>query len=143
MKLQAMIFACLVPCVELIAKDYQQEFDNLKQGGEAKKIEALLTEWRKKETDKPDALIAAANYFFNSARNDSPTISTKPAEKNDFVVADPKSGKPVGSIAFEIRYDKAKTKKAINALRIAAEKFPQRLDIRCGIAFMQQETGDF
>lgn len=99
----------------------------------------MIAAWLKNEPDKPDAYIAAANYYANKASGIGE--STKPAEQGDLVVVDPKTGKAVGSLYNTINPQIAKT--AMEYLRQALEKFPQRLDIWFGLASLQEKFGDF
>src|SRR6267143_1267622 len=50
-------------------------------------IEPLVTEWREKAPDDPDAWIASANYYFNQRQA---MISTKKAGPGDFKLTDQK-----------------------------------------------------
>lgn len=101
-------------------------------------IEPLLNEWREKAPNDPEGWIASANYYFNKRQV---KISTKPAGKGDLKLTDKKSGKPAGSISFE--QDQASVKRAADLLEEGITKFPDRLDIWCGLAFIYQESGDF
>src|SRR5438094_4086970 len=76
------------------ARRYRQLLD---QHAEAQ-IEPLLTEWREKAPDDPDAWITSANYYFNQRQ---PNISTKPPGPGDMELTD-KKGKLEMSISFEL-----------------------------------------
>src|SRR5882724_10411410 len=115
------------------AHRYRQLLD---QHAEAQ-IEPLLTEWREKAPDDPDAWITSANYYFNQRQ---PNISTKKPSPGDITLTD-KKGKLAGSVSFE--QDKADMKRAADLLQEATTKFPDHLDIWCGLAFFYQESGDF
>ena len=115
------------------ARRYRQLLD---QHAEAQ-IEPLLTEWREKAPDDPDAWITSANYYFNQRQ---PNISTKKPGPGDITLTD-KKGKLAGSISFE--QDKESVKRAADLLQEATAKFPDRLGIWCGLAFLYQESGDF
>src|SRR6266571_4740054 len=115
------------------ARRYRQLLD---QHAEAQ-IEPLLTEWREKAPDDPDAWITSANYYFNQRQ---PNISTKKPSPGDITLTD-KKGKLAGSVSFE--QDKADMKRAADLLQEATTKFPDHLDIWCGLAFFYQESGDF
>ena len=52
-----------------------------------------------------------------------------------------KKGKLAGSISFEQTNENMK--RAADLLQEATTKFPDHLDIWCGLAFMYQESGDF
>ena len=101
-------------------------------------MEPLLNEWREKRPNDPDAWITSANYYFNQRQT---MMSAKKPAKGDFALKDPKTGKLAGSISFE--QDPASVKRAAGLLEEATGKFPDRLDIWCGLAFIQQESGNF
>jgi tetratricopeptide (TPR) repeat protein len=100
-------------------------------------IEPLLTEWREKAPDDPDAWITSANYYFNERQTN---ISTKPPGPGDIELTD-KKGKTTGSISFE--QVEGSKKRAVDLLEEATTKFPDHLDIWCGLAFFYQDSGDF
>ena len=112
---------------------YRQLLDQHAEG----QIEPPLTEWREKAPDDPDAWITSANYYFNQRQTN---ISTKKPGPGDITLTD-KKGKLAGSISFE--QDKANVKRAADLLQEATTKFPDRLGIWCGLAFIYQESGDF
>jgi tetratricopeptide (TPR) repeat protein len=116
------------------AHRYRQLLDQRADG----QIEPLLTEWREKAPDDPEAWINSANYYFNQRQT---VISTKKAGPGDFKLTDKKTGKQAGSISFE--QDKGNMKRAADLLQEATTKFPDRLGIWCGLAFIYQESGDF
>jgi len=116
------------------AHRYRQLLDQHAEG----QIEPLLTEWREKAPDDPDAWITSANYYFNQRQ---PNISTKKPGPGDFKLTDKKTGKLAGSISFE--KDKPGMKRATDLLEEATTKFPDHLGIWCGLAFLYQESGDF
>jgi tetratricopeptide (TPR) repeat protein len=115
------------------ATRYHQLLDQHAEG----QIEPLLTEWREKAPDDPDAWITSANYYFNQRQTN---ISTKKPGPGDITLTD-KKGKLTGSISFE--QNKADMKRAADLLQEATTKFPDHLDIWCGLAFIYQECGDF
>jgi tetratricopeptide (TPR) repeat protein len=117
--------------------DYAARYDQLKDQHAEAQIEPLLTEWREKAPNDPDAWITSANYYFNQRQTN---ISTKKPGPGDIRLTD-KKGKLAGSISFE--QDKGNMKRAADLLQEATTKFPDRLDIWCGLAFIYQENGDF
>ena len=116
------------------ARRYRQLLD---QHADAQ-VEPLLTEWREKAPDDPDAWIASANYYFNQR---PPNISAKKPSAGDITLTDEKTGKIAGSISFE--QNKSDVNRAAELLQEATTKFPDHLDIWCGLAFIFQESGDF
>lgn len=122
-------------------QDYAARFKELKeQKAGGAQIDALLDEWRAKQPNDPDAWITSANYYFNESVGT--TISTKKAEKGDFKLTNKKTGKAAGSISFGPNVQET-TRDARKILTEATTKFPDRLDIWCGLAWMYQEGGDF
>src|SRR6266567_4695864 len=119
------------------ATAYSARYDRLKDQNAEAEIEPLLTEWREKAPDDPDAWITSANYYFNQRQTN---ISTKKPGPGDIRLTD-KKGKLAGSISFE--QDKPGMKRAADLLEEATTKFPDRLGIWCGLAFIYQERGGF
>src|SRR5262245_7939439 len=115
------------------AHRYRQLLD---QHAEAK-IEPLLTEWREKAPDDPDAWITSANYYFNQRQM---RIEMRSPSPGDITLTDKRTGK-VGTIIHEV--DKPGMKQAVDLLAEATTKFPDHLDICCGLAFFYQDSGDF
>ena len=123
------------------AEDYAARFKQLReQKADGGQIDSLLDEWRAKSSNDPDAWITSANYYFNESVG--PTISTKPAQKGDYGLTDKKTGKNAGSISFKPNVAKT-SRDATTILQEATTKFPDRLDIWCGLSFIYQEIGDF
>jgi tetratricopeptide (TPR) repeat protein len=113
------------------AHRYRQLLDQHAEG----EIEPLLTEWREKAPDDPNAWVTSANYYFNQRQ---PNISTKKPGPGDITLTN-KKGKVAGSISFE----QVGMKRAADLLQEATTKFPDQLGIWCGLAFLYQESGDF
>ena len=130
----ALLFVSIALAAE---QDYAARFKELRERKADAQIEPLLNEWREKRPNDPDAWITGANYYFNQRQV---MISRKKPQKGDFSLTD-KTGKQDGSISFES--DEAATKRAADLLQQATTKFPDRLDIWCGLAFVYQESGDF
>lgn len=119
-------------------QEYARRYRQLLDQGDEGQVEPLLTEWRQKAPDDPDAWITSANYYFNQRQ---PNISTKKPGPGDIKLTNKKTGKVAGSISFEL--DQAGPKRATELLEEATTKFPDHLDIWCGLAFMYQESGNF
>jgi tetratricopeptide (TPR) repeat protein len=122
-------------------QDYASRFKELHdQKAPDTQIEALLKEWREKAPNDPNAWIDGANYYFNQSVG--PKISAKKPEKGDYALNDQKTGKTAGSISFGPNVGPG-FQQATDLLREATAKFPDRLDIWCGLTWMYQEAGDF
>jgi tetratricopeptide (TPR) repeat protein len=118
-------------------KEYAHRYRQLVDQHAEAQIEPLLTEWREKAPDDPDAWITSANYYFNERQTN---ISPKKPGPGDIRLSD-KKGKLTGSISFE--QVEGSMKRAVELLQEATAKFPDHLDIWCGLAFFYQESGDF
>ena len=106
-----------------IGQFYAHRYSNLLDQHADAQIETLLTEWREKAPKDPEAWITSANYYFKERQM---MIST---------------GEEAGSISSE--QTKENIKRAADLLQEATTKFPDRLDIWCGLASIYQESGDF
>jgi len=106
-----------------IGQFYAHRYSNLLDQHADAQIETLLTEWREKAPKDPEAWITSANYYFKERQM---MIST---------------GEEAGSISSE--QSKENIKRAADLLQEATTKFPDRLDIWCGLASIYQESGDF
>ena len=123
------------------AEDYAAKFKLLKeQKAAGTEIDSLLSQWRAQQPNDPDAWITGANYYFNQSVG--PMISAKKPEKGDFGLTDKKTGKSAGSISFGPNVSEG-FQQATALLKEATEKFPDRVDIWCGLTWMYQEAGDF
>ena len=118
-------------------QEYAHRYRQLVDQHAERQIEPLLTEWREKAPDDPDAWITSANYYFNERQTN---ISTKKPGPGDITLTD-KKGKLAGSISFE--QVEGSKKRAVDLLEEATAKFPNHFDIWCGLAFFYQESGDF
>jgi tetratricopeptide (TPR) repeat protein len=118
-------------------QEYAHRYRQLVDQHAERQIEPLLTEWREKAPDDPDAWITSANYYFNQRQM---RIEMKEPKPGDITVTDKRTGK-VGTIVHEV--DKPGMKRAVDLLQEATAKFPDHLDIWCGLAFFYQESGDF
>src|SRR5215470_12561687 len=78
-------------------QEYAHRYRQLLDQHAEREIEPLLTEWREKAPDDPDAWITSANYYFNQRR---PNISLKKPGPGDIKLTNKKTGQ-VGSISFE------------------------------------------
>ena len=123
------------------AEDYAARFKELREKkADRAQIDALLDEWRAKSPNDPDAWITSANYYFNESIGTF--ISTDPHEKGDFALTDKKTGKKAGTILSKPGVAQT-SRSASHLLEEASSKWPDRLDIWCGLSWMYQETGNF
>lgn len=121
--------------------DYSGDYAALKKKVPADQMEAHLAHWRTSQPEDPDAWILSANWSFEQAQSESIAVTTQPAREGDLAVTDPKTGKTVGSLSTSTRADPERLKTATGLLREAAKRWPQRLDIHCGLAHMLEASG--
>jgi tetratricopeptide (TPR) repeat protein len=103
----------------------------------AQDIQKFVKDSYEANKNDPAYYVASANYWWNLSL--APNISTKPSEKNDSGVSDPKTGKEVGSISTEGRVNPQVPDNAVQLLREALKRFPNRIDIGMGLAYMLRE----
>ena len=118
-------------------QEFAHRYRQLEDQHAEPQIEPLLTEWRDKVPNDPDAWITSANYYFNQRQM---RIEMKSPSPGDTTMRDKRTGK-VGTIVHEV--DKPGMQRAIELLQEATTKFPDHLDIWCGLAFFYQNSGDF
>jgi tetratricopeptide (TPR) repeat protein len=118
-------------------QEYAHRYRQLVDQHAEEQIEPLLTEWREKEPDDPDGWITSANYYFNQRQL---TFSAKKPGPGDIEFTHKETGKKA-SVSFG--QVEGSMKRATDLLQEATTKFPDHLDIWCGLAFMYQESGDF
>jgi len=115
---------------------FTDDFDAAKQNG-PQAVAQVQKAYSQSESANPDFYIKLANYWFNLSQEVS--ISTKPAEKSDLVVADQTTGKEVGSVSRYGVIDPKLAEKAPALLSEAAKKFPNRIDVALGLSYCLRE----
>jgi tetratricopeptide (TPR) repeat protein len=134
------------------AETFTKRFEKLVNATPAAEmVDAFVKEWTIHEPDNPEAYIRPANYYFSSRgilisplpEGKYDVELPKSGVKNEMAIVDPQTGKQVGSIGPNNPRDDENVQKAIDLLDRATTRFPRRMDIWCGLAFMMQETGHF
>lgn len=132
----ALTAAIIIP-LSLRGEDFAMQLKAMSSSSPAKDIQAFIKDSYEANQNDPAYYVASANYWWNLSL--APNISTKPSEKGDFVVADPKTGKEVGSMSTEGRVNPQVPDNAVQLLREALKRFPNRIDIGMGLAYMLRE----
>lgn len=132
----AAVLSLLLAVVASGEDDFRQKFQTAKQAHDEKQVQAALGEWKRVRPDDPEYFIAAANHVLNAGV----TISRKKAAPGDFVIAD-KAGKAVGSLSAGAPSPDA-YKQAVELLKQALVKSPQRIDIYLGLATLYHDMGN-
>ena len=128
---------CAIPAAH--AGDFLKEYEPIKAKNDAAAVEKFLASSYEANKEDPEYFVAAANYWWKNAQQID--ISTKPSLPGGISVADPKTGKEVGSIRTNADSHPELAKKATALLTEAAAKFPARADIAIGLAYMQHQSG--
>jgi tetratricopeptide (TPR) repeat protein len=117
---------------------YAARFKELQsQEAAGAQIDSLLDEWRAQKPDDPEGWITSANYYFNQRQL---TFSAKKPGPGDIEFAHKETGKRA---TLSFGQAEGSMKRATDLLEEATTRFPDHLDIWCGLAFMYQESGDF
>jgi len=132
----ALSAAVMIP-LSLRGEDFAVKLKAMSPSSPAQDIQAFIKDSYEANQNDPAYYVASANYWWNLSLE--PNISTKPSEKGDFVVADPKTGKEVGSMSTEGRVNPQVPENAVQLLREALKRFPNRIDIGMGLAYMLRE----
>src|SRR5436190_17032473 len=141
--MKRLLFFIPLVCVSMVAADdaeFRQKVDAARKAKDDKAWTEAIAEWKKAEPKSPEPLIAEANRLFSKAG--TIRIDAGQPGKGEFELKDPKTGKTTGRIGAGEPDDKV-TGDAINALKEAIALAPDRLDIRCGMAHLCQESGRF
>ena len=121
------------------ADDFAARLQKAKADHDTTQTTAVLDEWKRTRPDDPEYYIAAANDLLD--RDSGVVISKKKAEKGDFAVTDPKTGRPVGSIAQGVPSPES-NRQAVGLLRQGLAKAPARMDIYLGLAVLDERLDD-
>jgi len=137
MKVLLMVVCVVLSVLSARAENYAQQ---LKQKGAAespKEVEKFIAESRDENQNDPAYYVASANYWWGLAKE--PYMSTKPPTGDDLVIADQKTGEAVGSFSTTGKANPEVPQKAIDLLTEGYKRFPQRLDIGMGLAYMLRD----
>jgi tetratricopeptide (TPR) repeat protein len=143
MKIVPLILLLAIAISPASAMDPRQRFDEAVRTGDDAQVDQAMTAWTAAEPQNPEAYVKAANHYFNKARRELIQMSPKPPEKGDFSLKDSESGKIVGSIGPVVSLNPAVASHATDILREATRKFPERLDIWFGLAYIHNELHNF
>lgn len=133
-----LIVATMLP-LSLLGEDFALQLKAMSPSAPAQEIQRFIKESYEANKNDPEYYVASANYWWNLSLE--PNISTKPSEQGDFIVADPETGKAVGSVSTEGRVNPQVPDNAVQLLREALKRFPNRIDIGMGLAYMLRELG--
>ncbi|WP_035611759.1 hypothetical protein [Haloferula sp. BvORR071] len=121
------------------ADEFSDKFQKLREAGDHEAMVKFLAESETAQAANPNYYALASNYWWRFA--EQPNLSTKPANKGEPSIRDPKTGDEVGSISTNADVDPSLRKKARDLTAEGFKRFPQRLDIGFGLAQVQVKTG--
>jgi tetratricopeptide (TPR) repeat protein len=133
----------LLLTVPLIAgENYSAEFQKLYQAKDYPSALNLTHQWERAEPDNPQAPIQEANCYFAQGYRETVEFSQKTPTNGDFVLTNTQT-KAKWVMGDKGQYDPAVCQKGIDILEQAAAKFPYRLDIWFGLAYMHNQLNQF
>ena len=135
------------------ARDYLGEINAILDQYQAASAQPLLDDWKVHGGEQdPEYWIAASNVWHEVARrtvveNSTPKpglykLGKKRANGLTLTLRDAKTGKPAGAMRFVDTFDPADQQRAYAALEEGARRFPERLDIAVGLAYLHREAKD-
>ncbi|WP_294818959.1 tetratricopeptide repeat protein [uncultured Flavobacterium sp.] len=119
-----------------------EEYNALAEKKDSLGQQALLNKWEKKGTPDPDFYVAAFNYHVNHSRKQLIALKAGTPEGDALVMKD-SVGNIAGYFGSSTAYDPDDIKKALAYIDKGIEKFPDRLDMRFGKAYLLSETKDW
>ena len=118
----------------VLAASYSEQLTALRKTGTPQEIQKFIADSASSNQDNPEYFVVSANYWY--AVSQEVSVTTKAAEKGDFVVADQKTGKAVGSVSSAGRVNPQILSNGVDLLKEGFKKFPLRLDVGIGLAYM-------
>lgn len=104
--------------------------------------QALLKKWEKTGANDPDFYVAAFNYYVNRGRREVIAMKAGTPEGNALVLKD-SLGNIAGYFDSNIAYEQKDVQKAVSYIDKGIAKFPDRLDLRFGKAYLLGENKDW
>ena len=139
-----------------LANNYSSILDQLINKVSEENMDEHLALLRQKSPDSPDTWIHSANWVISRARKSTmrmpyifdevPANGSVPIKDIDGKpwIIDPKTGLPIAEVmTTEVSWDSALVTQSLEFLRIAQQRFPNRLDIIFAIAYIQEITGNY
>lgn len=119
-------------------RNWASEFEALKSTGKQADVDKFLAQWKEAAPSDPEVYITAANYLFETAGQVSIDAGTP---SPDAIATLQKDGETVGGISATTNANRME--KAVAELETARGKFPSRLDIWLGEAYLLEQAGEF
>lgn len=131
-------------------RNFGAEIDALLDKEQAQKALPILDEWKQKGGERvADYFVAGANIWRALSRKEVVAVDSVPAGKykvgkgkGDSLTIENDRGKKVGEIHTTVEIDAQKMRKAVGFLDEGVRRFPNRLDIPVGRAYLFREQHD-
>lgn len=124
------------------ADKYFTQYDGYFSNKQYKEALGVSKEWLKAQPNNPEAYIAVGNSYYGlGATEYSLVIGEEP--KPDYSYEDTSLSSPPQNYSPSGKYDPVILGQTIQILETAINKFPNRLDIWFGLAYVHQQLEDF
>ncbi len=120
-----------------VKKTYQNKFNKYLVKKDFAKLEKLLQKWEQKDPTNATLYINYFNYYIAKSMDGNVTVSKEKPQSNDMsnvMVALDKNNQPV--MFMTVRYDQALLNKALAKIDEGIARYPNRLDMRFGKAYI-------
>ena len=128
-------------CCSALGASFSDQLQALRNTDAPAKVQEFIKSSYDANKNDPQYFVASANYWWGLAQEVN--ISTKQPEGSDFVIADQKTGKAVGSLSRVGQSNPRLEANAVDLLRDGFKRFPDRLDIGVGLAYMLRDQRQY
>lgn len=141
--MQKLLLLLLISCITSLAFG-QNYFEEFKQHIKAKDTTAqkeILLKWEKAEPNNPELFTSYFNHYFLKSRKTGVAIESKQSGELSLTLKD-----SVGKEWFmndKVWFDKSVLDKGFVYINKGIEKYPKRLDMRFGKAYVYGQLGDW
>ncbi|MBS9779703.1 MAG: tetratricopeptide repeat protein [Moraxellaceae bacterium] len=128
----------------IVQKDYQKKFNKYLMKKEFDKLAKLLQKWEQKDPTNEKLYINYFNYYVAKSMDGNVTISKEKPQNSDMsnvMVALDKNRQPV--MFMTVRYNQALLNKALAKIDEGIARYPNRLDMRFGKAYILSRNKDW
>lgn len=133
------------PFLQANGQSLKEQFDELSAKEDTVAERIHIEKWEKLAPDDPELYVAWFNYYVDLSHREIVRLDKNGADKEGFAVMsqDTSVKEPVGYMYSEKYYDTGILNQGFEKIEKGIEKFPSRLDMRFGKAFMYGQIADF
>lgn len=125
--------------ITMVANDYRSEFFTLIDENNYNAADSVLALWTAESPDNPEVQVARFNLLFNSSRNSMLSVNNGTDYRGDHLVFSDSLGHHAGIIGEHIEWNDSLYNEAINVIGNSVRRWPERLDMRWGMAKAESE----